>query len=69
MNCPKCNRPGCEEVIDEIDIGVGIQKHTIGFECPDCGNIGICNECGAPDFKPHSNWCAHLKEVEKQANS
>lgn len=59
MNCPKCKGPG-ELLQDEIDIGVGVQVHVIGFECPSCGQMAVCNDCGAWDFQPHGNWCGEL---------
>lgn len=58
MNCPKCNEPGCSKVTDEVDIGVGIQVRVLGYECPNCGNIAVCDECGALDFQTHLRYCS-----------
>lgn len=57
MRCPKCNAEGAEELADEVDIGVGIQKHVYGAECQMCGPLAICSRCGAWDFEPHRPWC------------
>lgn len=37
MNCPKCGSVKYHEVKDEVDIGVGVQEHFIGYDCEDCG--------------------------------
>lgn len=57
MNCPKCNQPGATECADEVDIGVGIQKHVWGFECATCGQIAVLYCCGKLDFQGHAAWC------------
>jgi len=58
MNCPGCQSDKLRVIEDEVDIGVGIQKHLIGWECEVCGHqIGACSFCGHPDFEPHSKWC------------
>ena len=58
--CPKCNIEKCEECAVEVDIGVGIQKHVYGYECPKCGQISVCPECGALDFQPHRKFCGQF---------
>lgn len=64
--CPGCDGP-CEEVADEVDIGVGIQRHVTGVICPTCGEIAFCPECGtAIDVKKHSAWCSLGKEKGHQ---
>lgn len=57
MKCPKCGKEDADELANEVDIGVGIQKHIYGYECPDCGNISVCSSCGSLDFQPHADWC------------
>lgn len=66
--CPKCGNPECEVLNDEVDIGVGIQKHLLGFDCPACGQIAACNECGFPDHLPHHCLCSQFK-TEKPMNT
>lgn len=61
MNCPVCNNPCAEECADEVDIGVGIQKHVYGFECPVCGQIPVCSTCGGLG-ENHARWCNTVKE-------
>lgn len=63
IKCPFCNNPKCEECADEVDIGVGIQKHVFGFDCPNCGQLTVCPGCGEienPKAKEtkHQVWCA-----------
>lgn len=56
MKCPKCNDPRADELCEEVDISVGIQKHVFGCDCPVCGTLGICSICGRWDFEacdPH----------------
>jgi hypothetical protein len=57
VTCPLCNQKLAEELCDEVDIGVGVQKHVFGYECEACGQIGICSECGIPDGLPHASFC------------
>ena len=57
MNCPKCNQPGASECADEVDVGVGLQKHVWGYECPKCEAIAVCADCGALDFNGCAKWC------------
>lgn len=61
MNCPKCNQNCCEELAEEVDIGVGIQKHVFGYECEACGQFSVCNNCGAIEGVPHASWCHDFK--------
>jgi hypothetical protein len=62
MKCPKCGKEGCEVLQDEVDIGVGTQVHIFGFDCHECGQIAVCNNCGQPDFLPHAKWCKENKQ-------
>lgn len=56
--CPKCGTHKLEEVVEEVDIGVGTQRHLIGFECLECGAaIACCSQCGVPDGESHASWC------------
>lgn len=55
MNCPVCEHPQAEEIVEEVDIGVGIQRHTVGVDCPKCGQIAACSACGS--FDGHETWC------------
>jgi hypothetical protein len=56
-NCPKCGKPDCLVVAEEVDIGVGTQKHIFGFECDVCGPLGVCSFCGSPEGVPHASFC------------
>ena len=56
MNCPVCNNPNAEECAHEVDIGVGIQKHVYGYECPSCGQIAVCGRCGGVGTR-HAEYC------------
>ncbi len=57
QKCPKCGAEGAVELAEEVDIGVGIQRHVYGYECSECGQIAVCISCGMPDFLPHAKWC------------
>lgn len=61
VECPKCRLPHAEEIIDEVDIGVGIQRHLRGWACGGCGLVAACDRCGRPDPE-HAEWCETLKE-------
>ena len=64
MNCP-CGNTEMIEITEDVDIGVGIQHHLLGWECPKCGSqFGLCYECGAADFMEHHKWCVHYKKGE-----
>lgn len=56
MNCPKCNRPDVEVLAVEVDIGVGVQTHVQGWDCPTCGQLAAQSCCGAV-FPEHQGWC------------
>ena len=60
MKCPLCNLEGVMECAEEVDIGVGIQRHVYGWDCVNCGQIGICYKCGVPNGIPHAKWCSDL---------
>jgi transcription elongation factor Elf1 len=57
MNCPKCNATNVEEFAEEVDIGVGVQRHLVGVTCPVCGQLSVCSGCGVWDFQVHATWC------------
>ena len=45
---------------EEVDIGVGIQRHLAGWECHEHGGIcGVCVSCGVADRigLTHRSWC------------
>lgn len=48
MICPDCNSE-LSLIYDEVDIGVGIQKHLHSIECPKCGPLAFCDQCGKLD--------------------
>lgn len=57
--CPICRRAG-DVAYEEVDIGVGIQKFAIGWDCPEHGPIcGACFGCGVPMVEgvEHYSWC------------
>jgi hypothetical protein len=60
VECPKCHKPIAEEIVEEVDIGVGIQRFVTGWACGDCGLIATCNGCGRPE-PDHAKWCDSLK--------
>jgi hypothetical protein len=62
MQCPTCGNKDAEELADEVDIGVGVQKHVYGCNCPDCGQLACCSTCGYWDGK-HSTWCLENYDV------
>lgn len=37
MICPECGSSVVGEVTDEVDIGVGTQRHFVGWDCEECG--------------------------------
>jgi hypothetical protein len=53
--CPVCGNPEAEECAEEVDIGVGMQRHVWGFECPTCGQIPVHWCCGG--VNTHPAWC------------
>jgi len=56
--CPKCGTHKLQEVTEEVDIGVGVQKHLLGYECLKCGiAIAACPLCGVPEGERHKAWC------------
>lgn len=66
--CAVCGKS--EEVYEEVDIGVGIQRFLVALECPEHGGIcGFCNGCGVPslDNRPcrepwmENPWCRDRK--------
>lgn len=63
MNCLICNKEGCSELANEVDIGVGVQRHIFGFECIECGQMSVCSVCGAIGEQPHRLWCSDFKMI------
>lgn len=64
MTCTECGSTEMVPVVDEVDIGVGIQTFTRGYECA-CGNqVSLCDGCGRP-APGHAKWCGNdpLDEV------
>ncbi len=57
VNCPLCNAVRCLVIQDEVDIGVGVLTHVLGWECEQCGQISVCEKCGGPDGPNHSLVC------------
>ena len=56
MYCPRCGSLDFEVNTDEVDNGVGIQRHIRGGFCADCGEIEYCDLCGEWDGK-HNEVC------------
>lgn len=57
MNCPRCSSHKCQEIAEEVDIGVGIQRRVTGWECLSCGlAIAACPNCRMP-APEHAKWC------------
>lgn len=54
--CPKCGQPA-EECVEEVDVGVGTQRHVWGCECRNCGQLSVYSCCGNWDFQGHAAWC------------
>ena len=49
-----------EPSYEEVDIGVGVQKHLVGWECPEHGGLcGVCSSCGVAEKVgyTHQVWC------------
>ena len=57
VSCPKCGLPEAVLVEEEVDIGVGIQKFTVGWECDQCGQLTACTGCGVALGTEHREWC------------
>jgi hypothetical protein len=47
MLCPNCASDGFEAHEDEVDIGVGVQVYCRGGCCRNCGELSLCDFCGA----------------------
>ena len=61
--CPKCGAVDFQEVVDEVDIGVGVITSLRGGDCLDCGEMSMCDNCDAWNFQEHNKWCT--REVKK----
>lgn len=61
MKCRACGAADCEIVSEDVDIGVGVQTHVLGYDCPVCGPHTICNTCGAWDTDKCPQWCEDIK--------
>lgn len=65
MLCPKCNKPDLLLIAEEVDIGVGVLRHTRGAECSDCGQLTCCPICGNWSWdgkENHHDWCEDFKK-------
>lgn len=62
--CPSC-QGSLQPIHEEVDIGVGVQKFLVGYECGECGGqLLVCNACGCVlDHEPHTQWCYAPREV------
>lgn len=61
--CPECGAE-TEAIIEEVDIGVGIQQFTVGYECLEHGGLcGICYGCGVPQMPGVEcrTWCPEIR--------
>lgn len=48
-----------EAMTEEIDIGIGVQEHLLGWTCPNCGEgLSVCASCGVPEGTDCRPWCA-----------
>lgn len=46
------------ELVEEVDIGVGVQRHVRGYECPGCGvQVALRDCCGSDVGEAHRAWC------------
>jgi len=57
VSCPKCGLPETVLIEEEVDIGVGIQKFVVGWDCDQCGRLIACVSCGAALGTQHNKWC------------
>ena len=57
VECPKCGCKEAEEIVEEVDIGVGVQRFVVGYICPKCREFSICSGCGAPEGTACERWC------------
>ena len=62
---PPCSYCGAALELEtiEVDIGVGVQSHGVGWRCPAGCPFGFacCNGCGVAevdDKTEHRTWCA-----------
>lgn len=55
MECPICGDPNTDELVNEVDIGVGTMTQLIGWHCDKCGQIAACYECGQPLKRGYHN--------------
>ncbi|KKM96505.1 hypothetical protein LCGC14_1177400 [marine sediment metagenome] len=63
-DCRRCKTGQLVALTNEVDIGVGMLSHVLGYECPNCGIFVVCPDCGiALDSRPHWDWCANMKEL------
>lgn len=64
-NCFICNSL-MEIIQDSVDIGVGVQTFTVGYECPNHYMFSVCNTCSVvEDGRPHYDWCNAFKDFYK----
>ncbi len=61
--CSSCDEKALAPVVEEVDIGVGIQEHVIYWECTSCGEMETrCDICGRLRSRGHEPWCASTRE-------
>lgn len=64
--CPRCAAP-CHGMYEEVDIGVGVQRHFVGWECDACEEYTTaCNTCGVAVLGDvaHKSWCSELASMK-----
>ena len=59
--CSYCGAALEPETVD-VDIGIGVQSHTLGWRCPKGCPFAVasCNSCGIAildDTTEHPSWC------------
>ncbi len=61
--CSSCDEKALAPIVEEVDIGVGLQEHIIYWECTNCGEMeSRCDFCGSPSGRGHEPWCASTRE-------
>lgn len=65
FKCKGCGGSDVEFVEDEVDIGVGVQTHILGYICGNCGPHTVCDTCGTWDVEPCASWCTQVKEADE----
>lgn len=66
MVCYECGDHELVPIMDEVDIGIGVLYNLCYYECPQCGQFSICQECKRISrHEPHEEWCEAV-EPKKQ---